>query len=267
MGRLRADLAEIVQEQVQFRELLLRMTVRDIQVRYKQAAMGFGWAVFMPLMNTLVFSIIFTRVAPIDTGTPYALFSYTGLLFWNFFASSLRFAVTSLSGNASLVTKIYFPREIFPFSAILVCLVDLFVGCTLLAGLMIYYRVPVTSAIVALPVLLAVQIMFTAGIALIVSMANLFMRDVKYIFEMVLTVWMFATSVVYPIGLVGGKLGATLQVVNPMTPIIDGYRAVLLYGQWPAWSSLGATAVLAAVTLFVGWLTFHRAEFRFAESV
>src|SRR5690349_18905892 len=128
MGRLRADLTEIVQEQVQFRELLLRMTIRDIQVRYKQAAMGFGWAVFMPLMNTVVFSIIFTRVAPIETGTHYALFSYTGLLFWNFFASSLRFAVTSLSGNASLVTKIYFPREIFPFSAILVCLVDLLVG-------------------------------------------------------------------------------------------------------------------------------------------
>src|SRR5262245_20634296 len=102
-------------EVVEYRELLYQLTIRDIKVRYKQAVMGFGWALFMPLVNTVLFSVIFTRVAPIQTEVPYPIFAYTGLLFWNFFASSLRFSVTSLSGSAVLITKVYFPREIFPF--------------------------------------------------------------------------------------------------------------------------------------------------------
>ena len=112
------DVSEMLTEQYEYRELLYRMTARDLIVRYKQAAMGFGWAVFMPLVNTVLFSVIFTRVAPLNTDVPYPIFAYTGLMFWNFFSSALRFAVTSVSSNAMLVTKVYFPREIFPFSAI-----------------------------------------------------------------------------------------------------------------------------------------------------
>jgi ABC-2 type transport system permease protein/lipopolysaccharide transport system permease protein len=265
MRRLRDDVCEMLREQKEYRELLYQMTARDIRVRYKQALMGFGWAVFTPLVNTLVFTVIFTKAATLDTGdVPYPLFSYTGLLFWNFFASSLRFAVSSLSGNATLVTKIYFPREIFPFSAILVSMVDLAVGATMLVAMMIYYHVPPTPALLFLPVLLLIQTIFTAGIALMVSMANLFLRDVKYIFELVLTVWMFATSVVYPVDLIGGKLGQVLRL-NPLTPIIDGYRRVIIHGQTPDAVSLAATSGIALVTLLIGWVVFHRAEYRFAE--
>ena len=117
-------LMEVVAEQWEYRELLVRMTARDLLLRYKQTVMGFGWAIFMPLVNTAIFSVIFTRVAPIDVGMPYPLFAFCGLVAWNFFASSLRFSVTSLTSNPSLVTKVYFPREIFPFSAVLVSLVD-----------------------------------------------------------------------------------------------------------------------------------------------
>ena len=138
--RLREDVTEMVSEQIQYRELLYQMTMRDLLLRYKQTVMGFGWAVFMPLVNTAVFSVIFTRVAPIDVGVPYPVFAYCGLLAWNFFASSLRFSVISLTSNVSLVTKIYFPREIFPFSAILVSLGDFAVGSVVLVGLMVYYR-------------------------------------------------------------------------------------------------------------------------------
>src|SRR5438128_12105679 len=99
------------------------MTLRDLLLRYKQTIMGFGWAIFMPLVNTVVFSVIFTRVAPLDTQMPYPLYAYTGLLAWNFSASSFRFAVVSLTSNSNLVTKVYFPREIFPFSAVPVSLV------------------------------------------------------------------------------------------------------------------------------------------------
>ena len=122
----------MVTEQMRYRELLYQMTRRDLLLRYKQSIMGFGWAIFMPLVNTLVFSVVFMRIAPIDTGMPYPLFAFCGLLAWNFFASSLKFAVNSLTSNASLVTKVYFPREIFPFSAVLVCFVDFVVASIVL---------------------------------------------------------------------------------------------------------------------------------------
>jgi ABC-type polysaccharide/polyol phosphate export permease len=253
-------------EQVEFRELLYQMTLRDLILRYKQTVMGFGWAVFMPLVNTAVFSVIFTRVARIEAPVPYPLFAFCGFLFWNFFASSLRFSVSSLTGNSNLVTKIYFPREIFPFSAVLVCLVDLAVGSTVLIGLMLYYGVAVTPALLFLPVVLAVLLAFTTGLALLLAMSNLYYRDVKYLFEVVITFWMFATSVVYPVEGVGGRLGQLLAA-NPMTQLIEACRAVLLYGRLPAAGPFTATAVLSILVLFAGWQVFHRAEFTFAENI
>jgi ABC-type polysaccharide/polyol phosphate export permease len=266
MGRLIEDVSELLTEQFQYRELLYRLTQRDLTIRYKQTVMGLAWALFMPLINTAVFSVIFVRVARIHTTVPYPLFAYIGLLSWSFFASSLRFSVISLTSNATLLTKVFFPREIFPLSAVLVCLVDFFVGGIVLVGMMIYYHMPFSPALAFLPVIIVVQFIFTAGVAMFLAMANLFFRDVKYVFEIILTVWMFASSVVYPIGLVGPELAPILRL-NPMTPIIEGYRAVILGGRLPNPVGFLAATVVSIVTLSCVWLVFHRAEFRFAESV
>src|SRR6476646_7303240 len=128
MTALASEIREMLQEQVAFHELLRQMTKRDLLLRYKQTVMGFGWAIFMPMVNTVVFSVIFMRVAPLDVGMPYPLFAFCGLLAWNFSASSFRFALTSLTSNTNLVTKVYFPREIFPLAAVLVSFVDFLVG-------------------------------------------------------------------------------------------------------------------------------------------
>jgi lipopolysaccharide transport system permease protein len=266
MSSMMQDCREMVAEQVTYRELLYQMTKRDLLLRYKQTVMGFGWAVFMPLINTIVFSVVFTRVAHIETRVAYPLFAFTGLLTWNFFASSLKFAVGSLTSNFNLVTKVYFPREIFPFSSVIVCFIDFAVASLVLIALMVYYHVVPGPSIIMLPVVLLVQLAFTCGVALLVSMANLFYRDVKYIFEIVLTVWMFATSVLYPVELINGKLGWIMRA-NPMTPIIDAYRQVLFYGEWPHSQAFLAAAFISVMTLFIGWLAFHRAEFKFAESI
>jgi ABC-type polysaccharide/polyol phosphate export permease len=260
------EIREMFAEQRQYHELLLQMTRRDLLLRYKQTVMGFGWAIFMPLVNTAVFSVIFTRVAPIDTPVPYPLFAFSGFLIWNFFASSLRFSTLSLTSNSNLVEKVYFPREIFPFSSVLVCLVDLAVGSVVLVAMMIYYQVPITAAIVALPVILAVTLAFTAAISLFLAMSNLFYRDVKYLFEVVITVWMFATSVIYPVEAVGGRLGMVLAM-NPMTQILEAFRAVLLYGRLPDPVAFGITALGSVGLLLASWLLFHRAEFEFAENI
>jgi lipopolysaccharide transport system permease protein len=267
LNQLTADVREMIQEQVTYRELLLQMTRRDLMLRYKQTIMGFGWAVFMPVLNTIIFSVIFTRATQLDTGgMPYPIFSYTGLMAWNLFASSLRFAMNSLTANTNLVTKVYFPREIFPFSAIVVSLVDFAVSSIILIALMAYYRIAPGSALLFLPVLLVVHVAFTAGVSLLLAMGNLFFRDIKYLFDVGLTLWMFASSVIVPVSALGGNLAVFLQF-NPMTPIIDAYRSVLLQNQLPPMGPFTASAVLSLVTLAVGWLWFHRAEFRFAESV
>jgi lipopolysaccharide transport system permease protein len=266
LTRLTGEVKEIVREQYEFRELLYQMTRRDLLLRYKQTVMGFGWAIFMPLVNTAVFSVIFTRVAPLQTDLPYPLFAYCGLVAWNFSASSLRFAVTSLTSNASLVTKVYFPREIFPISAVAVSTVDFAVGSTVLIALMIYYQIAPTAAALALPLVLLVHIVFTLAIGLLLAMANLFYRDVKYLFEIVLTIWMFLTAVLYPVSQVGGLTGRVMAI-NPMTPILEAYRDVLLRGQLPDPASFLATAAVSVIALVVAWVVFHRAEYEFAENV
>lgn len=254
----------MVREQVEYRELLWAMTLRDLRLRYKQTIMGFGWAVFMPLINTLVFSVIFTRIAPLKTPVPYPVFAFCSFWVWNFFASALRFAVPSLTNNSVLVSKIYFPREIFPFSSILVCLVDFLIGAVILAAFMAWYRVTPGFNLVWLPLLLSVQLMFTMAVGLSVSMANLFYRDVKYLFEVVITVWMFATPVVYPLATVDGRLASLIRL-NPMTPIVEGYRNVILLNVAPP--NLFGVAAVSLVTLALAWAIFHRSEFVFAERI
>jgi lipopolysaccharide transport system permease protein len=253
-------------ELVRYRELLLALARRDLLLRYKQTLMGVGWSILMPVTYMILFSLIFTRVVRLQTGVPYPIYAYTGLLPWNLLASSLRFSVSSLTANTVLVTKVYFPREILPFSVLLVSLVDFAVGAVILAGLMAWYRIGVHPSLLFVPLILLVQIVFTAGVTLLVAMGNLFYRDVKYLLEIGITLWMFATSVVYPVERLGGKLGPLLAL-NPMTPILNAYRAVVLEGHAPAAGPLAWAALVSVILLFASWLAFHRAEFRFAEEI
>ena len=260
------DLREMVHEQVEYRDLLFQMVKRDLTLRYKQTFMGAAWAVFMPLLNTVVFSIVFMRVARIGVGMPYPVFAYSGLVAWNLFASSLRQSITSLTSNMGLVTKVYFPREIFPISIVLVALVDFTIANVVLFGLMAYYGMPLSPTIMYAPIVLLVHVTFTVAVGLIIAMANLFYRDVKYIFEVVLTVWMFATSVLYPVSLIGGRT-AKLMYLNPMTSIVDGYRRAMVMGENPLTPAFAASAAIASVMFVAAWILFHRAEYRFAENV
>jgi len=258
-------LREMVHEQIEYRELLLSMARRDLVLRYKQTVMGFGWALFMPVLNTIIFSVIFMRLTPKKTPVAYPLYAFCGLTAWNFFASVLRFAVNSLTSNPNLVTKVYFPREIFPFAAVLVGLVDFGVASLLMIPLMCYYGAAPSWTILLLPVVVLVQVIFTAAIALLLSMANLFYRDVKYLFEIVLSVLMFATCVVYPLDRIGGWAGWLLEL-NPLTPILDSYRALLFLGQYPP-PAFYAAAAISLATLVGCWRQFHQAEFQFAENL
>jgi ABC-type polysaccharide/polyol phosphate export permease len=264
-ARLRRDVREMFTELRDYRDLLFLMTRRTFILQYRRALMGVGWAIFMPVLNTVVFTMIFTRVAKIETSVPYPLFAYCGLLPWNLFSTSLKNSVNTLVTNKNLLMKVYFPREVFPFSTVLVSVIDFTVGLSIVAGMMIYYQIPPTATICFLPVLITVQVMFTAGLAMFLAPANLYYRDVKYILDVLVAVGMFATPVVYPTRQVGGMIGALLQL-NPLAPIIDGYRAVLLRGELPHPVGFAVAAAFSLVLFAVGWLVFHRAEYAFAEN-
>lgn len=278
----------MIAELVRYRELLVSLTLREIRVRYKQSILGVAWALFLPLTMMLIFTFVFTRAIPVarlvDISMPYAVFAYIGLLPWIFFATSLTQAVNCLVANSSLVTKIYFPREMFPFASVASAFVDFLIGMTVLVGLIVYFHVApdaygppvvrdgrigpgdwtfaVRPTLLLVPVVLAVQVLLTLGLAMLLSMANLFYRDVRHIFAVVIQLWMFLTCVIYPL-----PTGNPIVHLNPMTPIISAYRDLAVHGRLPELGpSVYAVTVSVAVFL-VGWRWFHASEFKFAERV
>jgi lipopolysaccharide transport system permease protein len=246
------------------RELILALVRRDLIIRYEHAILGIAWALAVPLMQMAIFAAVFTRVVPIETDIPYPLYAYAGLAAWTFFSSSLRSATRSLSDQTPLVTKVYFPREAIPLATVIVALVDFAVTLVPLGALMAWYGVRPTWGLLAVPLVIAVLALFAAALALALSVANLFFRDVQHVVEVVLLVWMFASSVVYPVGQVGGPIGRVLAL-NPLTTIIDAYRALLFGGALPSANAMLWTAGVTAAMLVFAWTLFHRVEHLAAE--
>jgi len=260
---------EMVAELVHYRQLLWSLAWRDIRVRYKQSLLGIAWAMFIPLAMMGVFTVINTVVFKIPRertmGLPYPVFAYMGLLPWTFFARASKVATNSLVANRNLVTKIYFPREVFPLSAIVASLVDFGVGAFVLAGLMIVFGTPVHATLLLLPMVVLVEVLFCAGISFFLSMGNLFYRDVRMVYEVIVMLWMFATNVIYP--LETGKPTVDLLIkLNPMTPIISAYRSLAFAGTLDV-GAFGYAAAVAVLLCITGWVAFHKAEFIFAERI
>ena len=260
-----AEAVSAVRSIVDARDLLVELIRRDLAVRYKQTLMGVAWAFLVPLAGMLVFTVVFNRAVRVDTPVPYPLFAYAGLLLWTMVASSLRAATTSLTQNHALVTKVPFPRAVLPLSAVAVSFVDFLVGLLLLGGILAYYAVSPTATIALLPVVVLITLTFAAGLGLLLAMANLFYRDVAFVLGLGLTLWMFLSSVVYPVSLVGGHLGRLLAL-NPLNPLLDAFRASL-FGDPIDGVALGATAGVSVAALAFALALFRRLEPRFAEAI
>lgn len=251
----------------QYRDLLRLWTARHIRVRYKQSLLGGAWAVLQPLSLTLVFSVVFTYIVRVPTdGTPYPIFVYSALLPWTFLASSISLAVSSIVQDMNLVTKIYFPREILPTAVVLAGLVDLAIGALILLVMMLFYSIPITAKLVLLPALVVLQTTLIIGIALIVAALNVFYRDFRFVVPLGIQLWLYATPIIYPLSLVPERI-QSLYMMNPMAGLIESYRSVLLYDQWPNWDHLLSAAVVSVVLLLVGYWFFKRVESAFADII
>jgi lipopolysaccharide transport system permease protein len=256
-----------------YRELLYFLVWRDVKVRYKQTVLGAAWAILQPLATAAVFTIFFGRLAGIPSdGLPYPLFAYAGLLVWTFFAQGLAQSSASVVGSANLITKVYFPRLVIPFSAVLSGLLDLAIATPLLVVMMAYYRVWPGAAIVAAPFVLALALLAVTGVGLWLSALNVEYRDVRFVVPFLVQLWLFVTPVIYPasvvtprlerLGLPGWVLG-----LNPMAGVVEGFRwATLGRGTAPV-SLVSASAVVALVLCVTGALYFRSVERSFADVV
>jgi lipopolysaccharide transport system permease protein len=251
----------------QHRELLMIWTLREIKARYKQSVLGGAWAILQPVVLMLVYTVVFSFFIRLPSnGIPYPIFSYTALLAWTFFATSVTFAVPSLINNMSLVTKVYFPREILPLASIGAAFVDFLLATIPFIGLFIWYRTTVTATILWLPVLVAIQVALIIGVVLPSSAILVFVRDVRFVIPLAIQLWLYATPVIYPISVVPEQY-RLLYALNPMVGLIDSYRRVVLQGSAPNPYYLGLSAAIGAALCLAGYIFFKRVEETFADHI
>lgn len=248
-------------------ELVRELTMREIKSRYKQSVLGYAWVILNPFFQMLVLAFVFSHIVRFPTvGTPYTIFLYAGLLPWTLFSASALAATNSLVQSAPLLKKIYFPREIFVISTILAKIIDFLLASTVFILFLILYRQTVTLHLLwVLPIFL-IQQLFTYGFALILSSFNLFYRDIQYILNLLLTVWMYLTPVIYPTEIFPAQYKWIFQL-NPMAVFVNAYRQVILGGGPPNLTSLGIALAVSLMLTFLGYRIFKKLEGVFADVV
>ncbi len=257
--RLSAALAELWQ----FREIVITLAERELRARYKQALLGFAWAVVGPVTLMLVFTFFFTRFAHINShGAPYALYSYLGLIPWTFFYASVNSGGMSIITNMPLVNKVYTPREIFPISSMLVAVVDT-AASVLVLGLLF----PITGytphvQFVYAPILIFVEVLFTLAVTLFIAIMLVYLRDLRHALPLLLQLVFFATPVAYGVSAIANSKALLLlySALNPLSPVIEGFRRTILFGESPDWLPLAVGAASSAVFLAFAYRLFKRLE-------
>jgi len=249
-----------------YRELLYFLIWRDFKVRYKQTALGAAWAIIQPFFTMIVFSLFFGKLAKVPSdGIPYPIFSYTALLPWTFFANGLSQASNSLVGSANLITKVYFPRLVIPLSSVFSGLIDFSIAFVVLLGMMIFYQLQPTIAIIWVPFFLLLALITALGAGLWFSALNVEYRDIRYAVPFLTQFWLFATPVAYPSSLLT-EPWRTLYGLNPMVGVVEGFRWALL-GTTPSGSMLVLSVIAAVLLLGTGLYYFRRVEETFADVI
>jgi lipopolysaccharide transport system permease protein len=251
-----------------FRHVLVGFVGREIKVRYKQTAIGIGWAVLQPIIAAVIFALFLGRLAHVASeGVPYLLFVLSGMVVWTYFSTTLNLAALSLFTNQSLLRKVYFPREILPLYGVLAGLVDLVPGLAVLICVTLLYGVWPTAAWLLLPLPLLIALVTSAGLGILLSALNVYYKDVRYALPFFLQVALFATPVVYSLSVVSEPWRSIYAVLNPMAAAVDGTRSIIAHGDVPDLAiTFGALAWSLALLVF-GYAQFKRLERSFSDRV
>ncbi len=257
---------------VRYRPLIQSLVTRELKARYRGSALGFFWSFINPLLLLVVYSFVFTVVLP---GThppeiePYALFLFCGILPWTWFSSSLTEASNSLMAGGNLIKKVLFPAEILPIVAVLSNMMHFFFGLPILLGFLVWFRPTITfTEVLWFPVVVAVQLLFTLGLSLILAALTVHFRDIKDILSNLLTLWFFATPIIYPMHLAPGTISKAVLNANPFSHFAVSYQEILFYeGPFGHWKWLLAVFVASVLLFLLGYFLFDRLRDSFAEEV
>lgn len=260
------------QELWRYRDLFLVLAWRDIAVRYKQTALGVAWAIFQPFVTMIIFTFIFNRMANISSGdgTPYPVFLYVGLLFWQYYSGTLTNASNSMISNAALIQKVYFPRLIVPATAATAGLLDLVIAAVILVGMMIYYGImPHLIGLLVLPALLGCMVASAMGMGMLLASMNIKYRDVRFVLPFFIQIMMYLTPVIYPVKMLDNyPLVKWLMLwLNPISGVITNARAGLLGQGSVDFGVLGISFLMSLVYFTCGLYYFRRNERYFADLV
>jgi ABC-2 type transport system permease protein/lipopolysaccharide transport system permease protein len=248
------------------RELVRTLAERELRARYKQAVLGVAWAVVTPLALMLVFTLFFARVVRVETeGTSYPLFAYLGLLPWTFFSTSINQGGQSLINNIPLLNKVYCPREVFPLSSVAVAAFDTAVALLPLTLLFVITGTTPRVTSVWVPVLLSMQVAFALGVSLLFSSVIVYLRDLRHALPILLQIGLFATPVAYGINVIPLRFQQVYSFLNPLAPVIDGYRRTILQGLPPDWHLVIPGAISSFGVLILGYVLFKRLEAGIAD--
>ena len=258
-----------------YRELVLFLSWRDVLVRYKQTVLGAAWAVIQPVVQMVVFTLIFSNAAGLSSeGVPYPIFNYTALLPWGLFSKAMNDAGRSLVNNRNMITKIYFPRLTIPVASVLAGLVDFGIAFLVYIVLILYYNFApnstytftATPALLTLPLWIILTLVVTLGVSLWVSAANVLYRDVGHILPFLTSTWFFLTPIVYS----SSEVSTQWQVIyalNPLTGVVEGFRWALLGIHSLPWQLVAVSAGVGIVLLITGLVYFRNMERTFADEI
>lgn len=250
-----------------YRDLFYFLVKREIQVRYKQTVMGGLWAILQPFLTMVVFTLFFGRLAKIPSdGVPYPIFSFAALVPWTYFSNALNSASMSLVTDQAFISKVYFPRVAIPAAPILGWLLDFFVALVVLFGMMAFYGLVPTAAVLLFPLLTLLMIFTASGVGMWFAALNVQYRDFRYVVPFAVQLWMFISPVVYPVSLVPERF-KLLYGLNPMAGVIEGFRSALLGTTNFPWALLAVSTMVSTLILVSGLAYFRKVERVFADVV
>lgn len=256
-----------LKELYNFRELLWAFVLRDIKVRYRQTIFCILWAVIQPLSLMVVFNVIFTNFTNLNTsGFPYPVFAYIALVPWTLFSNSLSQAVPSLVNNASLVDKVYFPREVLPLSSFFSSFFDFIIASVIFFFMLLYFHINLTPVALLSVVMLASLTLLSWGLILFMSAIFVFFRDTKYILTLIVQLWLYVTPIIYPASLVPDKF-QRIYYLNPLVSIIEGLRQTVLYSRIPPMNMILYPLISGLVLCVLAYIFFKRCEVMFSDFI
>jgi ABC-type polysaccharide/polyol phosphate export permease len=270
----RRRVPESLRELWRYRETIYTLAERDIRVRYKQAVLGAAWAILNPLVLMVLFSVVFGRIAKIQPpgGVPYPVFSYVALVPWAFFAGAVGYGSTSVLANGPIIRKVYCPREAFPIAAVIGSGFDFLTSSVIVLGMLLFNGYLPTLTWIAVPLLLLTLLVLATALTMLTAVITAFYRDTRYGVPLILQILLYVTPVAYPLqrvieGDIPGIAKTLYVYLNPLTPIMDGFRRTILYEQWPEmWPFLTAVGITLALTA-VSYRLFKRLELVISDVV